>query len=462
MMTASRRVPRRAFLRTAAAATGGFALAPRVGAWRARPLTVAAGGDAIITRTVSGLTQPEVVGLLEIFRKADVGFFNCEMTFHEVEGYPAQTGACGDLNLIGDPRIAADLRRAGFNLTTLANNHTLDYGHGGLLATLRHLHDAGIVVAGAGANLGRARAPAFLDTANGRVALIGCASTFREGSAASAAHADIPGRPGLNPLRVRRVYELPAERLNTLRDLQRSLPGTGGGGAAASDGSVRFLNTLFRQGPAPRVVTEADEADQQAIVAQVRRARAEADVVLVTIHAHESGSSREQPADFLQPFARACIDAGAQAFLGHGPHVIRGLEMYRGFPIFYSLGNLYFQAETIWQIPQEIYDTCELAPLSPSGFFQKVMPRSFDAPGPDADAIWETVVPVMTFRDGRLEALAVHPVDLCRTLPPTQRGTASLATGAVAERILARQQRLSDTYGTVLTVRNGVADVRIS
>ena len=452
---------RREFLRATAVAAAGLALGPPLQAFRGRALTVAAGGDAIITRPLRGLHQPEVQALFKIFQSADAGFFNCEMTFHDLEGYPTQTGACGDLNLIADPRITTDLRASGFNLTTVANNHTLDYGHGGLLATLRHLRDAGIVAAGAGTNLAQARAPRYLDTANGRVAIIGCASTFREGSEASPAHAEIPGRPGLSPLRVRRTYELPADRLAALRETQRLLPGSGAGGAFP-EGGLRFLGNTFREGRVARVLTTADEGDQRAILEQVHRGRAEADVVLVTIHAHESGANREQPADFLQPFARACIDAGAHAFVGHGPHVIRPLEMYRGYPIFYSLGNLYFQAETISQIPQEFYDNCELATVSPSAFFEKVMPRGFDAPGRDADAIWEAIVPSMRFRDGKLEALTLHPIDLSRALPPTQRGTAGLASGAVADRILARQQQLSTAFGTVMTMGGGVADVRLS
>jgi poly-gamma-glutamate synthesis protein (capsule biosynthesis protein) len=123
---------------------------------------------------------------------------------------------------------------------------------------------------------------------------------------------------------------------------------------------------------------------------------------------------------------------------------------------------LYFQAETIWQIPQEIYDNCELEELAPSGFFQKVMPRSVDAPGHEADAIWEAIVPSLRFRDGKLEALTMYPVDLSRALPPTQRGTAGLASGEVAERILARQQRLSAAFGTTLNVRSGIAEVPLS
>ena len=38
-------------------------------------------------------------------------------------------------------------------------------------------------------------------------------------------------------------------------------------------------------------------------------------------------------------WARAVIDAGADAVVGHGPHVLRGMEFYRGRPIVYSLGN---------------------------------------------------------------------------------------------------------------------------
>jgi poly-gamma-glutamate synthesis protein (capsule biosynthesis protein) len=144
---------RREFLRTTFAVGAGVALGPRLRASRGPALTVAAGGDAIITRPLRGLSSPGVVELLKIFQRSDAGFFNCEMTLHDLEGYPIQTGPCGDLNLIADPRLAADLRAAGFNLTTVANNHTLDYGHGGLLATLRHLDKAGIVAAGAGPNL---------------------------------------------------------------------------------------------------------------------------------------------------------------------------------------------------------------------------------------------------------------------------------------------------------------------
>ena len=57
-----------------------------------------------------------------------------------------------------------------------------------------------------------------------------------------------------------------------------------------------------------------------------------ADYTIVTIHAHEGDQDRFVPAQFLVTFARAMIDAGADIFIGHGPHVVRGIELRNGKP----------------------------------------------------------------------------------------------------------------------------------
>jgi poly-gamma-glutamate synthesis protein (capsule biosynthesis protein) len=445
------RVDRRQFVAQAAAAA--IVLAGRRLRGAPPSITVAAAGDCIITRGVRQLDDADVRALARLFQDADVGFGNCEMTFHDLAGSPAPTGACGDLNLIADPKIVGDLAWAGFNLMTVANNHGGDYSGGGLLATIEHLRAAGITAAGGGANIAQARAPRVRSTPHGQVALVGCASTFRAGSEASAGHAEIPGRPGITPLRIRTVYGLPRERLAALRDTQAALDRAAGRTAPPPPlgAEVRFLGNTFHESAEPTVTTEAQPEDVKAILTEVARARAEADLVLVTIHAHESGRTREDPAAFLQPFARACIDAGAHAFFGHGPHVLRGIEIYQGRPIFYSLGNFYFQAETIRQIPQEIYDNCGIPGLSPSDFFKKVMGRMFEE-----DTYWEGLAPRLTFQDGRLVDATLYPVDLRRQDPPTRRGTPVLARGAVAERILRRQAELSRAFGTTITTADGV------
>ncbi|MET0586739.1 MAG: CapA family protein, partial [Candidatus Binatia bacterium] len=54
----------------------------------------------------------------------------------------------------------------------------------------------------------------------------------------------------------------------------------------------------------------------------------------------------EQP-DFVRDFARRCIDAGADVFATHGPHILMRIEIYHRKPIFYSLGNLIMQNDTL-------------------------------------------------------------------------------------------------------------------
>ena len=82
----------------------------------------------------------------------------------------------------------------------------------------------------------------------------------------------------------------------------------------------------------------------------VRRAAARADVVVVAIHAGAEGSDAlhvphgaetylGEPRGDSRAFARAVIDAGADLVVGSGPHVVRGVEFYRGRMVAYSLGN---------------------------------------------------------------------------------------------------------------------------
>ncbi|HSE66624.1 MAG TPA: CapA family protein, partial [Gemmatimonadales bacterium] len=74
------------------------------------------------------------------------------------------------------------------------------------------------------------------------------------------------------------------------------------------------------------------------------------DMLVVTFHGGTEGKAAvrtgkgpeflaKEPRGDLRKWARAVIDAGADAVVGHGPHVLRGVEFYKGRPIFYSLGN---------------------------------------------------------------------------------------------------------------------------
>jgi poly-gamma-glutamate synthesis protein (capsule biosynthesis protein) len=98
-----------------------------------------------------------------------------------------------------------------------------DFGIDGLLNTMREMKQAGAVYAGVGENLGEARAPGYLSTAHGRVALIACASTFQHDSPAGQSRPDLLGRPGINPLQHQTKYEVDASTLSALQKLKDDL-----------------------------------------------------------------------------------------------------------------------------------------------------------------------------------------------------------------------------------------------
>lgn len=82
------------------------------------------------------------------------------------------------------------------------------------------------------------------------------------------------------------------------------------------------------------------DADPNALAASVRAARSAPGIDAIVVSYHGGGEYIEAPMPRVRVVARTAIDAGADAFIGHHPHVVQGVEIRRGRPIFYSLGNL--------------------------------------------------------------------------------------------------------------------------
>ncbi len=407
-------------------------------------MTFALTGDAIISQRLSPYKEAEYLEMIEIIRNADAAFTNLEVLFHEYEeGYPAAHS--GGTWMAAEPHIAGELVWAGFDLVSRANNHTMDYGPGGMRATTRALDAVGLVHAGAGENLGQARAPAYLETAGGRVALISVASTFSDEDRAGPQGDDIRGRPGLSPIRYTTTYVVSRGALQSLREVAAEL----GFNVGDDDERIRFMREEFVVGDPPGRRTAAHEGDMAEILAVVRDARRQADWVIVTSHSHEGAASREVPADFLVTFARATIEAGADMFVGHGPHVLRGIEIHRGRPIFYSLSNFIFQNETIRFMPGDFYARYDLGPeATPADAFDRRNERSRTGGFPGQRIYWESVIAVPRFQDGALTEIRLHPVTLGYGLPRPQRGRPRLADREAGRRIIDKLRELSQPFGT--------------
>ena len=163
--------------------------------------------------------------------------------------------------------------------------------------------------------------------------------------------------------------------------------------------------------------------------------------------------------DTCEAMIRAMVDAGADLFVGHGPHVLRGVEIYKGKPIMYSLGDFIFQNETLLRLPSENYEPYDLAADAHVADFNDRRYAN-DTTGFPADRlIWEAVVAVPRFEGRALRELALHPITLGFGQGRTLRGRPRLAEGELELKILADVERLSKPFGTTLTVRDGVGYV---
>jgi hypothetical protein len=168
---------------------------------------------------------------------------------------------------------------AGVDIANLANNHGMDYGFDAMLDGKANLLDVGILPVGTGADIEEAYTPVIVERNGWTIAVIGSGGVNPE-SGSWLAREDTPG------------------------------------------------------------MTHGDDTDS--IAAAVAKAQKDADLVFVTAHWGEQGTTR--PRAFERGQAEAWIDAGADGVFGHHQHVLQPLEWYNERPIAWGLGNFVWQA----------------------------------------------------------------------------------------------------------------------
>ncbi len=420
--------------------------------------TVAAVGDCIMARPVS-----QTIGFAPIGRaiqEADLAFGNFEGTAIDLTRTPAVPQAeFGGVWIIGAPAVARDLKAIGFDVMSRANNHATDWGLEGMRETSRLLDEAGIIHAGVGEHRAAARAARYIDTDKGRVALISIASTFTPLSRSAPPVGEAPGRAGVNALRTTRYAFVTADELRTLRTIREQQPA----------GSVRLLEreppdelelfgVRYKAADHRGFTYTMDAIDEREILRSIRAAKQLADFVIVTIHAHEPGNWSETPADFLPKLAHEAIDAGADEFIGHGPHQLRGIEVYRGRPIFYSLGNFIFQLDLLAPVASDLYEQYKMDSAVTTDAEFNAMWNQLVFGG---DVWYQSVVATSRFEKGQLAGIQLRPVDLNYTARGADRGVPRPASIDMAGTILQRLARLSQPFGTQVAIERGVGIVRV-
>lgn len=424
--------------------------------------SLAAVGDVIMNRRLTQFDHPGdpgFYGMAQHLRAADATFMNLEQSIfrlQEFDGWPAAEN--GGNYEVGSPETLRDLVDMGFNLFNRANNHSTDYGVAGMQATNRLMDEWGLVHSGTGDNLGWASRPGYLETAKGRIALIGMASTHSQMSRAGATAPEIQGRPGLNPLRLSRRNEASAETMSALRAAARAQ------GTNVSDdpgASVRVFGSTVFPGSTDRVVVSLNDEDRNRVLAEVRNAADQADYVVVNSHSHEPGNGSVTPPAWMVEFTHQVIDAGANTFLIHGPHQLRGIEIYQGRPIFYSLGNFIFQNETIDPMPadQRLRYGLPVTELAAGIYDRRFRVDESGNPTtgfPTSSEWYESIVAVADFEGDEVVGLRLYPIELGWKQPRSQRGTPRLAPEALGRKIIEHLAELSRPFGTEIRYENGI------
>ncbi|MDH3441886.1 MAG: CapA family protein, partial [Gammaproteobacteria bacterium] len=276
-----------------------------------------------------------------------------------------------------------------------------------------------------------------------------------------------PARPGLNPLRLKTSYVFPEDVYEHIRSAAESLgeftdlDGYPRGTDEDKPGEMDVLGRNFAIGDEPRIRREPNNDDVAEIMAVINNASRLADFTIVTIHTHQNGGRRELPDDFLPVFARAAIEAGADVFFGHGPHILQGIEIYQGRPIFYSLGNFIFQNETLLRLPSGNYERYDLDERSHVADFNDARYENDTIGFAALQKNWEAVIAVPTFENQELSEIALYPIDLGFGKPRQVRGRPILASEDLGRNIIGDLARLSEPYGTEFEFRRGVGYVKL-
>ncbi|WP_196592287.1 CapA family protein [Pectinatus frisingensis] len=429
-------------------------------------ISIAAVGDSFITQHLPH--DKKFADLRDYFLQYDVRFTNFEVLLHDFEVYPAPVS--GGTWAAARPYVTEDIRELGFNIVAWANNHNIDWNIEGVLTTLRHLEKSGLINAGVGRNLAKAAQPRYIDTPNGRLALIGVTSTISEWGMASYPRADVLGRPGANVLRYQAEHIVLPEQLETLREIigqteinaNRLLNEKEGFTKPLKDGF--FINDIcIKAGAEPGTVTKMNMQDAQRIVRSIQEAKRQADVVIVSHHTHErKGLDKQLPADFARDFAHLCINNGVQAYIGHGPHIWRGIEIYKQKPIFYSLGNFIFQNDLVERQPAEFYNLYNLGGEDTVADGLDIRSAN-DTRGLAADRrVFESAAAAFFVEDGNVTDIQLRPLTLGFKNGRAQRGKPEFADAANGKRILNEIAALSEKYGTKIKIADNMGVIKIN
>ena len=304
--------------------------------------TLALVGDVMLATTKAetfGDMSPGFAAAVERLKSNDLIIANLEMPLSD-RGSKVRKYS----NLRSHPEVIGGVTGMGIQAVSLANNHMMDYGAVALADTVKTVATAGLEFAGAGLDLESAIKPVILHHGDTTVGMLSFACTLPMESDAG------PGKPGIAPIRVGFSFDVDV-------NLMAEQPGT-----------------------VPVVQSWTDPEDRARACDVITALKQEVDLVVIMIHwgvpNYWLSPYQGYLAAYQQVLGHALIDAGADVICGHHSHSLHPIEIYRGKPIFYSLGNFLFEGARGFMEPESIIVELDLE----TGAFTLV-PLMLDADG---------------------------------------------------------------------------------
>jgi poly-gamma-glutamate synthesis protein (capsule biosynthesis protein) len=236
-------------------------------------------------------------------RAADFVFGNLECCLYA----PPGARSVADEGFYALPAAGEALTIAGFHAVGTANN--VNYGSEAITHSLRELDRFGIAHAGSGANRAMAHAPAIIERRGMRFGVLQRTSVYWPTNHEAAEHS-----AGVAVIRGHTAYQVPAHKTRP------------------------EIPPMNRPGIPPVILTWADPQYLARFRDEIGAARAQSDWLIASHH----WGLHQEVLDYMREIAHAAIDAGADIVIGHGPHFVLPVEIYKGRPVFYGMGNFSF------------------------------------------------------------------------------------------------------------------------
>lgn len=422
-----------------------------------KTLVLTATGDSLFT---ADMPKEYDADLKEISAKIAEG----EVRMTNLETNISNYGKCASaysggtwINLL--PEDFDYLTKYGFNYYGTANNHTMDFSYHGLLSTLDELDKRGLAHSGSGKDLNSAGAPAIIEVNGKKIGIIAFTSDYENASKAGLATPAIAARPGVNYLGSVEYLQVDAEDVEAMKKIAKKChindyfehEVATGYELPTPEGLYKFGNALFcYDGSKP--TSACNKADKERIVESVRKAKEVCDYVIVFSHCHAIKEGDEESApDFLIEIDKACIDAGASAVIGSGTHQIRPIEIYKGKPLIYSLGDFTYQGMRVKQLPADflLKYGCDLNATA----WEALMARSKNNTIglQTMEECFLTLLPKMEFEGEEMVKMEMYPVSLGFNREGDMNGLPYIAKGEEAKKIFDIVNRLSIPFGTKMS-----------